>query len=170
MGILGLVFLAVALVLVGVGIAVGLVACATAAVLLGLGVVSSSVFVGIRSGRPSSGLRLFLLQCGVLAGVPTGAVCAWLAHSFLETYGGILPVLIAGAFGGAFAGVIIALLLDFILRRGATWASSRFPLLSNQADRPNNPVQRTRSAVTPAASNPQTFPAAGAPAPRVADL
>ena len=73
-----LVFLVVALVLVGVGFAVGLVACVLGACLLGLGVLSSSLFVGVTSRRPALGVRLFLLQCGVFTGLPAGAVGAWL--------------------------------------------------------------------------------------------
>ena len=126
MALFGLVFLVVALVLMGVGIAVGLVGCAVAAVLLGLGVVSSSFVIGLRSGRPSVGIRALLLQCGILAGIPAGAVCAWLAQSFFAAYGSGWPVLVYGAVGGAVAGVLVALLLDFITRRLHLWASARF--------------------------------------------
>jgi len=128
MFLFGLVFLVVALVLIGVGFAVGLVACAVAGALLGLGVLSSSVFIGVRSGRPSAGIRAFLLQCGVLAGIPTGAVCAWLTQSFFESYGSGWPVLVYGAVGGAVSGGVIALLLDFLSRRIHAWASARLPL------------------------------------------
>jgi hypothetical protein len=120
MALFGLIFLVVALVLIGVGVAVGLVA-----VLLGIGVISSSVVIGVRSGRAAVGIRVFLLQCGILAGIPAGAVCAWLVQSFFEAYGGGWPVLVYGALGGAFAGVCVALFLDFISRRFHAWASSR---------------------------------------------
>ena len=125
MALFGLIFLVVALVLIGVGVAVGLVACALAAALLGIGVISSSVVVGARSGRAAVGIRVFLLQCGILAGIPAGAVCAWLAQSFFEAYGSGWPVLVYGALGGAFAGVFVALFLDFISRRLHSWASAR---------------------------------------------
>ena len=126
MALFGLVFLVVALVLVGIGIAVGLVACGVASVLLGLGVISSSFVIGLRSGRPAIGVRAFLLQCGILAGIPAGAVCAWLAQSFFTAYGSGWPVLVYGALGGAFAGILVALSLDFISRRFRLWASARF--------------------------------------------
>ena len=128
MALFGLVFLVVALVLIGVGAAIGLVACALGAALLGIGVISSSVFAGLRSGRASVGIRIFLLQCGLLAGIPAGAACAWLAKSFFEAYGSGWPVLVYGALGGAFAGLIVALLLDFISRRLSAWASMRLKL------------------------------------------
>ena len=124
MALFGLVFLVVALVLIGIGIAVGLVACGIASVLLGLGVISSSFVIGLRSGRPAVGVRAFLLQCGILAGIPAGAVCAWLAQSFFAAYGSGWPVLVYGALGGAFAGILVALSLDFISRRLRLWASA----------------------------------------------
>jgi hypothetical protein len=127
MALFGLVFLVVMLVLVGVGLAVGLAVLALAAVLLGLGVISSSVVIGLHSGRAAAGIRAFLLQCGFLAGAPAGAACAWLVQSLFEGYGSGWPVLMYGALGGAFAGVLIALSLDFISRRLYNWASSRLP-------------------------------------------
>lgn len=139
MALFGFVFLVVALVLIGVGIAVGLVGCAVAAVLLTLGVVSSSFVIGLRSGRPAVGIRAFLLQCGILAGIPAGAVFAWLAQSFFAAYGSGWPVIIYGAAGGAVAGVLVALLLDFITRRLHIWASARFT--SSSSD-PHHEIDR----------------------------
>jgi hypothetical protein len=125
MELFGLVFLVIGLFLIGVGVAVGLVACVLAAALLGFGVISSSVFVGLLSGRAATGVRVFLLQCGILAGIPAGAVCAGVAQSFFAAYGSGWPVLVYGAMGGAFAGLSVALLLDFISRRLQSWASMR---------------------------------------------
>lgn len=125
MALFGLVFLVVALVLIGIGIVVGLVACALALVLLGLGVISSSFVIGIRMGRPAAGIRAFLLQCGILAGIPAGAVCAWLAQALFTAYGSGWPVFVYGALGGAVAGAIVALSLDFVSRRFHAWASAR---------------------------------------------
>ncbi len=139
MALFALVFVVVALVLIGVGVAIGLVACALAAVLLGMGVISSSAFVGLRSGRPALGVRVFLLQCGVLAGIPAGAVCAWLAQSFFAAYGAGWPVLIYGALGGACGGLLIALLLDFLSRQLHGWASVRFHTALPSRDREIDP-------------------------------
>ena len=139
MALFGLVFVVIALVLVGIGIAVGLVACFIAAVLLGLGVVSSSFVIGFRSGRPAVGIRAFLLQCGILSGIPAGAACAWLAQSFFAAYGSGWPVLVYGALGGAFAGILVALSLDFVSRRLHFWASAR--LLPSSSDA-NHAIER----------------------------
>lgn len=137
MGLFGLVFLVVALVLIGIGIGIGTIACLIAAVLVGLGVISSSFFVAIRAGRPSAGIRAFLLQCGVLAGIPAGAVCAWLGQHFFAAVGGELPILVYGALGGALAGVIVALMLDFVSCRLSGWASTRV-----QSLRPRQAIEK----------------------------
>lgn len=128
MALFGLVFLVVALILIGVGIVVGLVVCGVAAVLVGVGVISSSVVVGLFSRSSAAGVRAFLLQCGVLAGIPAGMLCAWLAHSIFEAYGSGWLVFLYGALGGALGGVIIALLVNFIYRRASTWAAAKLAL------------------------------------------
>ena len=133
MGLLGLVFLVVALVLIGVGIAIGTIACLVGAALVGLGVISSSFVVGVCSGRASAGFRAFLLQCGVLAGIPAGAACAWLGHNFYVAAGNQLPILFFGALGGALAGLIVAVMLDFVSGRLGSWAGNRVQSLRETA-------------------------------------
>ncbi|WP_395718315.1 hypothetical protein [Prosthecobacter sp.] len=125
MGIPGLILLCVMLVLIGVGIAVGLFACALAAVLVTLGVVSSSVALGFFTKRPATAVRVFLLQCGILAGIPAGAVTAWLGRALLEKADQGWVIAIYGGIGGAFAGALLALLLDFIFRRTHVWLEQR---------------------------------------------
>ncbi len=125
MGIPGLILLCVMLVLIGVGIAVGLFACALAAVLVTLGVVSSSVALGFFTKRPATAVRVFLLQCGILAGIPAGAVTAWLGRALLEKADEGWVIAIYGGIGGAFAGALLALLLYFIFRRTHVWLEQR---------------------------------------------
>ena len=125
MALFGLMFLVVALILIGVGIAVGLIACGVATVLFALGILSSSVVVGVLSRRPSAGVRAFVLQCSLVAGIPAGIVCAWIAHYILSASGSGWLISLYGALGGAAAGLIIALLLDFIFRRLHGWASAK---------------------------------------------
>ncbi len=140
MAVFALVFCVVALILVGIGIAIGLVASVVAAVLLSIGVISSSVFIGVRSGRAATGIRAFLVQCGILAGIPSGAICALLAKNFLEAYGQDTLVLVYGGLGGACAGLIIALLLDYVSRRTHAWASTRFLPQRQQPESQQVPV------------------------------
>jgi hypothetical protein len=125
MELFGLIFLVVALVLIGVGIALGLAGLAALTALVGMGVVSSSLIVGLRTGRSSAGIRVFLLQCGVLAGIPAGAVCAMLAKFFFDHIGNAWVVPAYGALGGAFAGALVALMLDAVSRRLHIWTAAR---------------------------------------------
>ena len=57
MAVFGLMFLVVALILIGIGIVVGLVACCIAGVLFAVGILSSSVVVGLLTRRPAAGIR-----------------------------------------------------------------------------------------------------------------
>jgi hypothetical protein len=125
--IVSLVLAIIVLVLIGVGIAVGLVACALAALLVGLGVLSSSLVVGMLSGRATDGIRVFLLQCGVIVGVPAGAVCALLATSLMAELQGTVdwPLLVGGGLCGGLAGIMVALVLDLMSRRLCAWATLR---------------------------------------------
>jgi hypothetical protein len=123
MALFALIFLVVALILIGVGIVVGLVVCCIAAMLFAIGILSSSLVIGLLTRRPTAGVRAFLLQCGLLGGIPSGILCAWLAHSILSAAAPGWLISLYGALGGAVAGVIIALLLDFEFRRLHRWAS-----------------------------------------------
>lgn len=121
----GLIMLIVMVVLVGAGIGIGLFACAIAAGLAMLGVVSSSVALGFLTKRPATAVRALLLQCGILAGIPAGAVTAWVGRSVLEHVDESWMIAVYGGIGGAFAGAMLALLLDFIFRRTHAWVEQR---------------------------------------------
>lgn len=108
MDIFGLIVAVIALMLIGVGIALGLVACAAGGGLLATGVVSSSVIVGFWKRRTLAGVQMFFVQCGILAGAPVGAVLAWIAWHVWPMIDGEWHVLAAGAAGGAIAGLITA--------------------------------------------------------------
>lgn len=121
----GLIFLFVMLILIGVGIAAGLVACLIAAVLVAVGVLSSSVVIGLVARRSSAGVRAFLFQCALLLGIPSGVLCAWLAHWTFSAPASVWLISFYGALGGAVAGVVLALLLDLVFRRLHRWASAK---------------------------------------------
>jgi hypothetical protein len=125
MGIPGLIMLLVMVVLIGAGIGIGLFACAIAAGLAMLGVVSSSVALGFLTKRPATAVRALLLQCGILAGIPAGAVTAWVGRTVLEHVDESWMIAVYGGIGGAFAGAMLALLLDFIFRRTHAWVEQR---------------------------------------------
>lgn len=114
------------LVLIGVGIVLGVVAVAITFVLVAAGMVSSSVMVGVWRGRAQAGLRVFLLQCGILAGIPAGMLCAWVATSVWEQINGTLVVVLAaGGLAGAIGGAVVALMFDFLATRMHGWLAAR---------------------------------------------
>ena len=125
MGIPGLIAMLVMIVLIGVGIGIGLFACLIAMALGMLGVVSSSVALGFFTKRPATAVRALLLQCGVLAGIPAGAITAWVGRALLEKVDESWMIAVYGGIGGAFAGALLALLLDFIFRRTHAWLEER---------------------------------------------
>ena len=125
MGIPGLIAMLVMVVLIGVGIGIGLFACLIAVALGMLGVVSSSVALGFFTKRPATAVRALLLQCGVLAGIPAGAITAWVGRALLEKVDESWMIAVYGGIGGAFAGALLALLLDFIFRRTHAWLEER---------------------------------------------
>lgn len=125
MGIPGLIAMIVMVALIGVGIGIGLFACAIAGALVMLGVVSSSVALGFFTKRPATAVRALLLQCGILAGIPAGAVTAWVGRAIWEQVDESWMIAVYGGIGGAFAGAVLALLLDFIFRRTHAWVEGR---------------------------------------------
>ncbi|MCE9610586.1 MAG: hypothetical protein K8R23_10370 [Chthoniobacter sp.] len=118
--------LVVMLVLVGVGIVLGAVAVAITLGLVAAGVVSSSVMIGVWRGRAQAGLRAFLLQLGILAGIPAGMVCAWVgATLWKEIDGTLVLILVAGGLAGACGGAVVALMFDFLATRVQHWLGAR---------------------------------------------
>src|SRR6266550_895284 len=126
MGALGLLGAAVALILVGVGLAFGTLAAFLAVILVVAGVVSSSVAVGLLRGTARAGFRAFVVQCGVVAGVPAGMLSAWIASSVRHIMeADLFWILLVGAISGAVAGACVAMLFVFIVQRLGNWAGAR---------------------------------------------
>lgn len=119
--VFGMVFVFVACVLIGVGLVIGIIGCTLAAALIGMGIVSSSVLIGVRTKRPEAGVRAFLIQIGIITGIPAGAVCAWLGNHFVREVGDAWVVPAYGAIGGAVAGLLVAMILDAISRTFHAW-------------------------------------------------
>ncbi len=126
MFIFGILFLGVSLFLIGIGFAVGLAAIGITAGLISLGVLSSSVLIGLRTGRTEFGVRAFLIQCGLLLGIPSGAVLAWMVKHLTDQIGQDWYVAAYGALGGALAGLTLALILDALSRNAHTWLTKSF--------------------------------------------
>lgn len=112
MALFGLVFVAVALALVGVGLAIGFILAVAFAALIALGILSSSTLIGLMTRRPRAALRAFLIQGAVLAGGMFGALCAMLLYAAFATFGGDGSVLVYGALAGGVVGLGFALLVE----------------------------------------------------------
>ena len=128
MGLIGIIVLFIMLILVGIGIAIGVAAGLAATGLLGLGVISSSILVGLRTGKPSHGIRAFLLQCGLAAGISSGLLGAGLVELFLGTGIG-WPIYAGGAGIGVLVGVAVALIVDDNWRWIHSWAMRKIETL-----------------------------------------
>jgi hypothetical protein len=81
--------------------------------------------VGFLTRSRAEGIRAFLLQAGVLTGMPAGAACAWLGRTLVTGNAGGWPVAVVGALAGAVAGIAVALLLDLATRHLHRWALER---------------------------------------------
>jgi hypothetical protein len=125
MALFGIIFFFVALVLVGVGIALGAFVSVLTFALVTLGVISSSVVVGVRRKSAQAGVRTFLILGGILGGIPCGMFGAWLATTFMALAGTDAKIFFYGGVSGAVCGVGIALLLDFLFRRSSRWVAGR---------------------------------------------
>ena len=126
MALFGIVFLTVALVLLGVGLAIGIFVMVAAVGLLSLGILSSSVLVGLKTGRPRTAIRAFLILSGVAVGSLGGVICAWALAFLFEAYSGGGLVFAYGALAGAVVGAALSLLFELFARRVYTWAAFHF--------------------------------------------
>lgn len=77
MGFVGVIFLMVALLLIGVGLALGLMVGGMIALLMATGMVTSSLWVGWKSGRPAAAVRAMALQVGAAVGGGVGGILGW---------------------------------------------------------------------------------------------
>src|SRR5438876_750660 len=100
-----LVFLAVCLVLLGIGIVVGVCGIALVAFLTAVGVISSSVAVGLFRKRFSAGWRAFLVLSCVAAFIPCGIAVSWLVNHFAQLSSQTRWIIGVGAASGLIIGV-----------------------------------------------------------------
>lgn len=111
-----LLFVAVLLVLIGIGIVVGLACLACAGIFVALGVVSSSALVALFRRRFSAGLRALHYQLLALLGLPCGVGALWLGCSLFDVHVRHRYIVATGSATGIVAGAIIAFILDRFFR------------------------------------------------------
>jgi len=116
-----LALLAACLLLVGLGLAVGMAICAAVGALAMAGIISTSVVTGFLRRSPASGLRVFFLQAGSLAGVPCGMAAMWLVSWLKQNNWSLDSILMIGGIGGLIDGAAVALLFNHAWGLLAAW-------------------------------------------------
>jgi len=124
-----LALLAACLLLVGLGIALGMAVCAGVGALAMLGIVSASVATGFLRRNPASGLRVFFLQAGALAGVPCGIAVMWAVSWLKQNNWSLNTILMVGGIGGLIEGAAVALLFNHAWGLIAAWLLKRLDRL-----------------------------------------
>lgn len=122
-----IVFVLVALLLAGVALVALLIIVLAVAGALALGVMSASALIGLTTGRFGLALRALLVQCGVVAGIVGGVLCAALLKVLSNDQGMGWFVLIYGALAGAGVGAVLALAFEWVIVSLTKLASSRYP-------------------------------------------
>ena len=109
-------FVAVLLVLIGIGIVIGLVCVGCAAVFVALGIVSSSALIAILRRRFSAGFRALHYQLLAAIALPCGIGALWLSSALFEFHLRHRYILLIGSAIGIMAGICIASILDRFVR------------------------------------------------------
>ncbi len=121
----GLVFLAVALVIIGIGIVIGIGILLLTTVLVLLGIISSSAVIGLVQKRFEHGFFAFVVQLGGISGIPVGVgvllILDWLIDWSLDWR----LASVFGAFTGLIGGVLLGVVFSLITLRTYRWISQR---------------------------------------------
>lgn len=108
MAIFGLLFLIVALVLIGVGIVAGLILSAITAAFVFAGILSTSAAIGVWFKRPGPAIRAFTYQLALATAIPCGISLIWAISALFSLGLSLTGILLIGAFAGAAAGLALA--------------------------------------------------------------
>ena len=136
-----LIVVLIALILVGVGIALTVIFAVFSALFAALGIVSSAAITGILRKRFSSGLRALHYQVCAVLSLPVAIGFLWIGTHLFSLHLRIRNVLALGSL----AGIIGGLLLAFALDRIAYFVYNRFilPSISNKKEHPNKTIELT---------------------------
>jgi len=115
--IFGLLFIAVALVVLLLGMAIAALLLFGAGLLLALGILSVSAIVGLLSGSARAAVRTLLMFGAALVGAPLGVFLAWLLTSWFQVGTIGTTAFLYGALGGVAAGVVLVLLFERVAQR-----------------------------------------------------
>ena len=126
MFIFGIIFLVVALVLIGIGLAIGALIFVAAAAAIGVGMISSSVACGILQKKPSAGFRVFFYQFFTLTFLAAGIVLTWLVSAFAELHFSGWSIVAIGSLAGISVGLLFSILHSYLVDVIAMFANRLF--------------------------------------------
>jgi hypothetical protein len=115
MFVFGIIFLIVAIILIGIGIAFGVAIFALAGIAIGLGVTSSSIAIGFIQRKPSLGLRAFFYQLFVIIFSLLGILSTWAISTFSGYDFSFLSIALIGALSGTSIGLLFAVFHSWII-------------------------------------------------------
>ena len=133
MFIFGVIFLIVALLLIGVGFAIGIFILGVAAAAIGLGIISTSVACGFIQKKPSIGFRVFFYQFFIITFLLAGILTTWLVSFFADLHISIISVILIGSISGGSVGVLFGLLHSWIVDFISTYLIRVFSRMTNAA-------------------------------------
>jgi len=133
MFIFGVIFLIVALLLIGAGFAIGILVFGVAAAAIGLGVISTSVACGFIQKKSSIGFRVFFYQFFIIAFLFAGILTAWLVSLFADLHVSIISVILIGSISGGSVGLIFGLLHSWIVDLISGYLIRIFSRMTNSA-------------------------------------
>jgi len=112
---LGIIFLVVALILIGVGLSLGIFLFALTSAAIVLGVISTSIACGIIQKKPSTGFRVFFYQFFMLSFAAAAVFVSWLISSVFDMQLSLISISVIGSISGLSVGLLFGLLHSWIV-------------------------------------------------------
>ncbi|HVE15284.1 MAG TPA: hypothetical protein VNB29_01045 [Chthoniobacterales bacterium] len=111
----GLIFLIVALILVGAGFAIGAGVFAVACMAVAFGMVSTSMASGILQRKLSTAFRVFFYELCIISFMTAGVALSWPLSAFLDLSISPVALLMIGSLSGLAVGLTFGLLHSWMI-------------------------------------------------------
>lgn len=119
MFVFSLIFLVVALLLIGIGVAIGIGLLLATGAAVTAGIVSTSVVCGVLRRRVTTGMRVFFYQASLVAGVCAGVTVSWLVSAVWNLQLSPEGIVLIGALSGASVGLVFGVAHSWLLECAA---------------------------------------------------